>query len=250
MERQINEDYKRNRIIRRLKIFGILVGILAILAVAFLVIFTMRKVEVNGNTRYSDEQIKAALKAEGSRNAVLYYLENRDIHEIPELIFIERVDISFSMPDTIYIDVVEKTLVGCIEKDDRFYYFDTEGTILEVTDTQKEEVPLMEGAQLENPDVGNKIFVADPKIYSNLLQLSLMLNKYETNIDSVSFDDDGSMNLISEDIKIEVGDGTNLEERISALNSLLKALEGRKGTLDLTNYSSADDATIFRTDEE
>ena len=68
-------------------------------------------------------------------------------------------------------------------------------------------------------------------------------------MDSVDFDKDGNIILYSGDIKTLLGDGTDLEDRIANYVNVMPALEGMKGTLDLTNYSSSDDTTIFRREE-
>ena len=247
----INENYKRNRIFRRLKILGIIVVILVIIAVIFMLVCRVREVVVDGNERYTDREIMEAMDLDdGYQNTLIYYLNHKDIHAIPSLSYVDSVSVKMKGVSTIYIDVVEKVLVGCINDAGMYMYFDEHGVILESSTIRREDIPLISGIEFKMLTVNEKISTEDEHVYEDLLQLTLLLRKYDISIEEVVFDEENNMTMLMGDIKVALGQGKNLEDKISNLKDLLPELEGRKGTLLMQDYDSTKDSTIFRQDED
>ena len=56
------------------------------------------------------------------------------------------------------------------------------------------------------------------------------------------------MLLYYADIRIELGDGSKLEEQLVDLGQMLDGLEGKKGTLDLKDFDPASKRASFKLD--
>lgn len=52
--------------------------------------------------------------------------------------------------------------------------------------------------------------------------------------------------MYKDKIKIELGSGTGLEDKLMNLESILAKLEGKSGTLDLTDYTAGTGNAIFK----
>ena len=52
--------------------------------------------------------------------------------------------------------------------------------------------------------------------------------------------------MYKDKIKIELGSGSGLEDKLMNLESILSKLEGKSGTLDLSDYSASSGNAIFK----
>ena len=238
---------KRKKVngLKLLKRLGILLGILALLILIFIFAFRIKNVNVQGNTRYTKEEILDILAFdEQPDNTILFYLKNRRFtaDNIP---FIDAVYIDIGSRDTINIQIVEKMIIGCIENNGQYVYFDTDGMICEISERYESDVPKIEGLTFENLDINTVLTVEDSGVYDSLLTLTLLLQKYELSVDRVVFEENHSMNMQMGNIRVLLGNGANLEDKISEFKNLLPQLENLKGTLHLENYDSTKDSIIF-----
>lgn len=236
---------KRSNTLKFLKRLLIVLAIIAILALIFLFAFRIQYVHVEGNTRYSDEEILDLLNfEEQSQNTLVFYLKNRSF-EAENIPFIDAVHVEYGSRDTIDIQVIEKKIVGCIESNESYYYFDSEGVVCEVAAGYESDVPKIEGLKFKNLALNAVLEVDDPAVYDALLSLTLLLEKYALTVEKVVFEEDDSLNMQMGYIRVLLGDAKNLEDKISELSNLLPKLENLRGTLHLENYDSTKDSIIF-----
>ncbi len=245
MEDKKKKKKKRSNALKFLKRLLIALVVIAVLAFIFAFAFRIRSIHVEGNTRYSDQEILNLLDYEQqSQNTLVFYLKNRN-YEAQNIPFINKVYVQYGGRDTIEIQVIEKKIVGCIAENDSYHYFDSEGVVCEVTANYESGVPKIEGLKFDNLALNAILEVDDPAVYDALLSLTLLLEKYELVVDKVVFAEDGSMSLQMGFIRVLLGNAKNLEDKISELSNLLPKLENLRGTLHLENYDSTKDSIIF-----
>ena len=109
----IKEERRKKK--KRKNILQVILGILIVLALAVLIIFTVFKVknvEVEGNKLYDAKVIeKAVLNDEYSWNSLYVFLKYKFVNtsEVP---FVDTMEISLKDPQTLHIKVYEKGIMG------------------------------------------------------------------------------------------------------------------------------------------
>lgn len=236
---------KKQRGIKLLKRLGIAAAVIAVLVLLFIFLFRIKTVNMQGNTRYTKEEILELIHYdEQTHNTILFYLQNRNL-KVEDIPFIDAIHIDIGGRDSINIQVVEKLIIGCIESGGQYVYFDTDGMICEIDGTRQTDVPLIDGLEFESLELNTELSVEDKSIYDALLSLTLLLNKHELTIDKVIFKEDSTMSMQMGDIQVLLGNSRNIEDKISELKNLLPQLDGLKGTLHLENYDSTKDSIVF-----
>jgi cell division protein FtsQ len=194
-------------------------------------------VTVDGNKHYSADEIKSMIMTGYFGDNSLYLslkYKNKDIEDIP---FIETMDVVVQSNDSIRIIVYEKAVAGYVEYLGRYMYFDNEGIVVEASKVTTPGVPQVTGLNFDHVVLYEKLPVDNDTIFQNILTITKLLNKYDILCDKIQFDNSYNVTLGYGDVKVNVGDMTDLDEKLMQLPSILPSLEGEKGTLDLQNYS-------------
>ena len=233
---------------------GIYIGIIGLVLVVFIVIlltcFKINDIEVTGNVHYSEEQIKDFVLSEGYiDNTVLLMLKNK-VKPIEDIPFIAKIDIEYEGPHKILVTVYEKAMAGCIEYMDQYVYFDQDGYVLEISLTKLDDTPCITGIFFDSMELHEKLPIEDTARFKTILTLTQLIQKYDVKVDSIRFTSEGEVVLKYEDIRIELGDGSKIEEQLIDLNRMLEPLKGKKGTLDLKDFDTATGTASFRVDTE
>jgi cell division protein FtsQ len=130
----------------------------------------------------------------------------------------------------------------------RYMYFDNEGVIVEASKVATSGVPLVTGLDFDHVVLYERLPVDNEDIFQNILTITKLLNKYDILCDQIQFDSSYNVTLGYGDVKVNVGDLDNLDEKLMQLPGILPSLEGEKGTLDLQNYSSDKKTISFQRD--
>lgn len=229
---------------------GMVIGILVtILLAAIIILFTCFKIddiEVSGNKHYTKEQIKDYVLSNGYiDNTVLLMLKNK-VKPVEDIPFIAKLDVEYVSAHRVAITVYEKALAGCVEYMDRYVYFDQDGYVLEMSATKLADSPCITGMSFSRMELYEKLPIDDENRFKVILKLTQLINKYQLRIDSIKFTSEGEVVMTYEDIRIELGDGGNLEEQLLDLNRMLSGIEGKKGTLDLRDFDTATGTASFK----
>lgn len=255
-----------------------LVGISGVLTAAillFIFLFHIKKVTVEGNIHYTEEEIKAMIMDDAfSGNSVLFTLKNgtREMEDVP---FLESIRVEMIARDEIRLMVTEKNIVGYLEYNGAYWYFDRNGIVVEKTaepamtaeeriaaeaaqNTEegivlgeempvKNFVPLVEGDgfRFEKMVLNHKLDISDPGIFNALSSINQMINKDNIPPDKVIYDADSNITLIYGDIEVWLGKDEHLEEKMNTLASIMQEMDGLSGILHLEEYDSSRSGVIF-----
>ena len=239
-------QFKRNR-------SGIIAGVLVLLIVVAVVIlmtcFHINSIEVTGNKHYSEEQIKDYVLSNGYvDNTVLLMLKNK-LQPPKDIPFIAKLDIEYVDAHKVVVTVYEKAMAGCVEYMNQYVYFDQDGYVLEMSLTKLSDTPCITGMSFSSMELHEKLPIDDEKRFKLILSLTQLISKYQLNVDSIRFTTEGEVLLYYADIRIELGDGSKLEEQLVDLGRMLDGLEGKKGTLYLQDFDVATKRASFKLDD-
>ena len=187
----IKEERRKKK--KRKNILQVILGILIVLALAVLIIFTVFKVknvEVEGNKLYDAKVIeKAVLNDEYSWNSLYVDLKYRfvDIGEVP---FVDTMEVSLDNPHTVHIKVYEKGMLGYlyINSIGQNAYFDKDGFVVETSTEVIDGVPKITGISCEEVVLYEKLQLENSDILRDLLNLTQTLKKYNLLPDEIQYD--------------------------------------------------------------
>lgn len=202
--------------------------------------YTVHTIYVDGNYHYSQEEI-IDLVMEGPLGDNSLYLsmkyKNKSIKDVP---FIDVMDVTVVSPDTIRITVYEKALAGYVEYMNTNMYFDKDGYVVENSSIVTEGVPQITGLSFDYAVLGQPLPVEDESIFSYIMSLTKLLNKYSLQADRIQFGRDDSLYLYFHDVRVNLGkEESRLEDKLMLLPTFLPTLSGKSGTLHMETYDES-----------
>lgn len=226
----------------------LLIGLLA--AYSYVIAnYTVTTVYVEGNVHYTNEEIiDMVMEGRYGNNSLLLSIKYKD-RSIVGVPFVEKMDVSVMDPHTIKIEVYEKALAGYVEYLERYMYFDKDGIVVESSLEKTAGVPMVTGLVFDHVVLYEPLPVENPEIFSSILSITQLVNKYSLSIDRIYFGRDGSLMLYFDDVKVALGIGENLDEKIMKLQYMLPELRGKSGTLRMENYTEETKNISFETDQ-
>lgn len=274
---------KRKINVLRAQIIGLAVsGIVALIILLFLFLFRIREVTVEGNIHYTEDEIKSMVM-DGflSDNTIVLAFSKRDM-DMEGVPFLTTISVQMTGRDSVRIRVNEKSVVGYVEFENEYWYFNREGIVVERCTTPvmtaeeriaKEEnerlrteaqaqglaavsaeitvknyVPEVRGFSFESVVLNEQLPVEDDSIFNTLYSLNQMMNKDNIPADFVLFDEEYNIFLYYGNAEVRLGQDDHLEEKMTALASIMPQMEGLSGTLHLENYSDIDSGVVFKKD--
>ena len=211
--------------------------------------YKITTVYVEGNVHYTNEEImNLVMDGPLSHNSMILSLKykNKKIKDIP---FVSAMDISVQDPHTVKIDVYEKAVACYVEYLEKYMYFDKEGIIVEASNEKTQGIPLVTGLSFEHVVLYEPLPVSDPEVFSSILDITQLVNKYNLSIDRIYFAKDNSITLYFDDIRVSLGEDRNLDEKIMKLQYMLPEIEGQSGELRMENYTEETKSVSFEPDE-
>ena len=207
--------------------------------------YRVKTANVVGNTYYTDEEIQDMVMNGMFAHNSLYLgfkYHNKSIVNIP---FIEKITVDIKSADTIDIRVYEKALAGCISYLENYMYFDREGIIVEGSSELLEGVPVVKGLKFDSVVLYEALPVEDKSVFSEILDLTQLLSKYNLSADQMYFDSGYNVFLYFDNIEVAMGSKKNIDEKVIQLPYILPSLEGKKGTLHLEDYDENTESVRF-----
>ncbi|MCR5558397.1 MAG: FtsQ-type POTRA domain-containing protein [Butyrivibrio sp.] len=220
-------------------IAGIILTLLIIAWAAFKYVldnYTVTNIYVNGNTHYTNEEIiDMVIDGKLDNNSLFLSLKYRDksIENVP---FVEKMDVDIISPDTIRINVYEKSIAGFISYLGHYMYFDRDGIVVESSREPSDNVPQVLGLDFNYVVLYEKLPVENDKVFSEILDITQLLDKYELNADKIFFDKEYNVYLYFGGVEVSLGTSDFIDEKIIQLQYILPNLEGKNGILEMKDF--------------
>lgn len=142
---------KRNAIFYAM-IFALVAGIV-LLSVA-IIFFDVLKIEVEGSTIYSDDEIVSACGISIEDN--IFRIDKNDVAQKikKQLPYIKEVVVRRKLPDTVVLEVHGAKPAGVVDTLRGYVLVDTDSKMLELFETPPDDYIIFEGAQLNSYEAG------------------------------------------------------------------------------------------------
>ena len=233
----------------RRKLYRIIIeavaGILLIFVLVFFLGFRVTGVQVEGNSFYSDDQIKnMVLDAPIAKNSILAGFLNTE-KNTKDAVMIDSITVSRVNRNTLLLQVKEKQMIGYIEFQGQCVNFDRQGIIQIITEDPLENVPRIEGINVKEAIEGERLTGINTSKLNTILSVGKMLEKMEEKPDRLAFNELNQLVMYYGDIEVRLGDDENMDEKINRLVGILPELEGMSGILHLENTTEDSESVVF-----
>ena len=225
------------RVIKILMLLGIIIG--GVIYAMLSPIFNIKNITVTGNSKISSETIISLSGLSIDQNIFNFW--STDIKEaVKQNAYIDTVEVKRKLPDSIEINVKERTATYMITLGNAYVYINNQGYILEIT-SKKLEVPLLIGYNTAAEEIveGNRLNETDLEKLNDILKIMEAASSSNSDIGSLITQidiSDGNNYILSmpeEKKTIYLGDTTNLSTKILWIDKFLDEEKKNEGTIYL-----------------
>lgn len=221
------------------------VVVIAVVIVAgCIVFFKVNQFEVDGNQRYSAEEIAQASGIQKGDNLFLVDKTETARKLLDELAYVRSVNIRRKLPDTLVITVAETDATAAIQTGKEWWLINEEGKLLDTTKKQKEFIQVT-GLELLVPEVGELISVESESkpMRDSLIQLLKAMKGRELLNDVRSINCKDGKQLIMNyrgQLTVKMLIDSDFDYQVKMLEAVLEKYvdvnwsKDDKGTLDMT----------------
>ncbi len=231
----------------------LMVAILILGAIATLsltVLFGIETVKVEGDSRYSVEQILAAADVPVGENLLRYKKEEASAAIKSQLPYIDEVKIKKVLPGTVEITVEDAVPAFAFVEEDRYLLVSESGRALEYVETKPDGFILIFGAAFSEPVLGQAMPYEQEDHLALITALLDEIEKQEfTGVKEIDLRSSTEITMLYEDrVKLLVGTSNDLDYKISFAKKLLagEIESDAKGELDLSRLSDENSDAYFR----
>ena len=246
-EEDDDEDFEDDEGGMGLNLFTLFVLLIVASITAIYYTCTVRTVHVRGNSLYTSEEIAEQVISDDSQlmHNTVFLTALYMTPKAPRIPFEESVKVSLNSYDTITITVKDMKIAGFIPYAGKNLYFSADGVVLENTPLTVKDATFVTGLSITGAQIGTKMTSDDEVGLGMVLEVLQILRKYEIKTDCIVLTESGSIVMYMDEIKVILG-RSNFELKISKIAQILPYLEGRSGTINMTNYTSSDQNIILK----
>ena len=212
-------------------------------------VFKIQTIEIIGNEQLTPEEILELSEVKQGDN-IFITTEIVTKVKLKRNGYIEDVKLQKEYPNKIKIEVKERqkayqilTQTGCD------IYIDGQGYLLDYS-LEKLELPVITGMEITENQIGeiNRLQENDLDKMENILHIQDEAQKIEigTQIQQIDVQDEYVVHIDNERIIINLGDATNLENKMYYVKAILKQEEGNSGTIFVNGNINEGFAPYFR----
>ena len=196
--------------------------------------FDIQEISIKGNEQVSNQKINQLAEIKIGDN-IFSKLGIVMKVKLKQNGYIEDAQINKIYPNKIEIEIKERKKQFQIKTESEGYiYIDEQGYILEYA-VDKLEIPTIIGMDITQADVETKYRLDEKDLnkMENILQIREQCKNIEISdkITQIQVKDEFIISLENEGITINLGDASNLKNRMYYVNAILKQEEGNRGTI-------------------
>ena len=241
--RHRNRRRRRGRASFPLKLLSLIV-VLAAVVCALTMFFRIDMIVVEGNERYTDEELIAAAGVQTGDNLVLlnkYRIKQAVFDELP---YVETIAISRKYPDALILSVTECTAAAALPGDGGVWLMSSGGKLLEQTAHADSGCVSVTGCTLDAPAAGSDAVFAEEDSYK-LERLLMLVQEAETGrqldrIGEIDLSDGGHITLTYDGrFTVKLPWDADVSRVFRAIQEVVSGVESnQKGEINLMNLST------------
>lgn len=242
---------KRNMLLYDIIFIVLIVGTLAILSVT--VLFNISEITINGNEKYTDDQVIAASGVNIGDNLIRLDIGSAENGILQNLIYVDDVNVSRSFPNRLTVDITTAVPMAAIYTNASYYVISYNNKLLDIAKSAPQNTPTVDGIVLSaSNEVGKQIIKDEIGKLDITEEIINAFNEYKLN-EPLKINISDAMNIkITYDnrLQIDFGAPTQLKEKMYALDVLVREEIGTddKLTIMLTNPERVVTRPIYESD--
>ena len=142
------------------------------LVLSLTVLFKTEKIEVEGDKYYYEEQIIAFSGVELQQNIIVGAFTSTPESISDNLPYVEKAEISFSIPDTITIKITDAVPSYVIKNGEKYLLISSKGRILDSVDSNEDKLPELKCDELKSTKAGDYVSFSDENVPDILQDVS------------------------------------------------------------------------------
>lgn len=232
------KDVRREKSLKVLKVVAfIIIAMVLIILLLSSNLFNINTIEVEGNSKLSDEKVVSISSIELYTN-IFNFSKTKVQSKLKENSYVEDAKISRKLPSTVVITIKERVPTYMLQFADSYVYINNQGYMLDISN-EKLEIPILTGftTDLSNIKAGNRINSKDLKKMSMVIKIyqTLSNNALSEKLSKIDMSEEKDYILFfdSEGKKVHLGNGSDLSTKVVCLKGMLEALPGKTGELFL-----------------
>ena len=222
---------------KRGMIFLLVIAIAAVTSSVILWNTPISEINVYGTIQYTEDEVKQLIFSDSSDQRFLSLWLKDKLGKHKNFLRITSYELEFENIHKVNVYIRENVMIGCVSYGGSYLYFDKDGVVVESRTTRLENIPIVEGLSYQEIVLGQKIKSDYDGIFQNAVRLAQILQNLGIAANSIYCSQDDNFQFVVNEISVELGDSSNLEEKVTEYYAMQEVLEGRSGTLYLDNYS-------------
>jgi len=241
-----NKNKKHRRKPRlRLEVILALVIILGVIALVAVYGCRTKSITITGSTMYSQEELSEMMISHKYCDNSIYFCLYYDCWYKGDFPFLEAIHVKMTSLTSLEVTVREKEIAGYAALDDTYMYFDTKGMIVLQSSSILPDIPKLDGFDCSGAAVGQSLPIDDSKLLGSVVEVFDDVKAAGLSVSLITFDSKGSIVMESGSVKVAMGQGEYLDEKVRLAAVLLGKLDGKSGTLHLEDYDGTNGNRSF-----
>lgn len=244
----LKKKKKIKRIIKTIILLALIIGGFCFALIS--PIFNVTEINVTGNEQISSDTIISLSQLEIGQN-LFRFNRIKISNEIKTNAYIENVKIQRKIPNKIEITIEERKRDYNVEFLNGYAYINNQGYILEIAE-QKLELPVIKGISTPQEQIveGNRLDDEDLEKLETVIQIMNICKNYDldTKISSIDITNKSNyiINMDEEKKTIQLGNDSNLRNKILYVPAILTENKEKEGTIYLNGDINGDFKPRFR----
>jgi len=211
--------------------------------------FNIKKIEIVGNNKLTRDEVISLSQIEIEENT-FKLSKNKIEKNIKQNAYVESVKVKRNLPDTITIEIEERTPTYMITFANAYAYINNQGYFVEIS-KEKLELPIITGYATKEEDIqlGERLCTEDLQKLDDILQImkAAESNEIANIVTKINIYDkqDYVLELKSEKKTVHVGDTSNLSTKMLYIKEIIEQNKKIEGEI-LVNTDLNNKWAIFR----
>lgn len=214
--------------------FVIILLIFAIVLFLLSPIFYVKNIEIEGNSKVSNEEIKSLLQIGAETNIFKETAKNVN-KKLKQNKYIEKADVKKVLPSTLRISITEREVEYLLEYANSFVYVDENGNILEISTNEIEGKIKIIGFTTENLNEQYKLNDEDIQKLKNVQTIIKSAKQFEISdkITSINIADENDYQIYMKDESkmVHLGTMDNLDTKMIYVKAIVEKEKGNDGEI-------------------
>lgn len=231
--RILRKKKKIKRVLKWITLFFLIIGGIVFALVS--PIFNINEIQVIDNSQISTDTIISLSQLQLGQN-IFRFKSSKVKDDVKTNPYVESIKIQRIFPSKVEITIKERQKNYNVEFLNGYAYINNQGYILEISE-QKLELPVILGVSTEQEQIvaGNRLNTQDLEKLGTVIQIMNICRNYQiddkvTNID-IKDKDNYILYLENEKKTINLGNESNLSNKMLYVSTILKENEGKEGTI-------------------